>query len=212
MVEDQRSIIDKYFESLSTSQKDCFDQLFKLYKFWNDKINVISRKDIDNFYLHHVLHSLSIAKYVTFEIQSKVMDLGTGGGFPGLPLAIMYPEVQFDLLDSTRKKLTVIDEVANELGIQNIRTIHQRAEQHSESYNFVVCRAVADISILKRYTDKLITKLPGQALPNGLIALKGGDVKSELKAAKIHHAEIVELKEYFEEEFFETKHLIYIQH
>jgi len=211
MVEEQRALIGTYFPDLDSDQILKFDQLFDLYKYWNDQINVISRKDIDNFYLHHVLHSLSIAKFVQFEKETKVLDLGTGGGFPGIPLAILFPEVNFNLLDATRKKLTVINEVAQALNIPNIKTWHQRAEEHSGKYNFVVCRAVADISILKNYTIKLMESAHSQALPNGLIALKGGDLKAELKNANINHAEIVELKTYFEESFFETKQLIYVQ-
>jgi len=211
MVEQQRAFIEKYFSDLESDQKSKIDRLFYLYKSWNEKINVISRKDIDNFYLHHVLHSLSIAKFIKFEGDTKVLDLGTGGGFPGIPLAILFPDTQFNLLDATRKKLTVINEVAEALGISNIKTFHQRAEEHKLTYNFVVCRAVADISVLQNYTNSLFDKTHSQALPNGLIALKGGDLKDELKKAKIKHAEIVELKTYFDESFFETKQLIYVQ-
>ena len=201
----------KYFPNLTETQRTQIESLGQLYLEWNEKINVISRKDIQNLYIHHVLHSFSIAKFVSFSEKAKVIDIGTGGGFPGMPLAILFPETSFTLLDSTRKKLRVIDEVAQATGIKNITTVHQRVEEHKGKYHFVVTRAMASLSKLYRYSQRLINKDHCQGLPNGLIALKGGQLKEELKEARIKHEEIVELSDYFQEDFFSTKQLIYIQ-
>ena len=211
MVSLSSEIIYKYFNELSKHQKDQIDGLGGLYREWNDKINVISRKDIDNLYMHHVLHSLSIAKYMQFSDKAKVIDIGTGGGFPGVPLAILFPETQFVLLDSTRKKLKVIEEVIEALQIENITTVHQRVEEHKASYHFVITRAMANMTLLYRFAQKLVKKTHVQGVPNGLIALKGGHLKSELKEARIKHADVVNISDYFEEPFFETKQLVYVQ-
>jgi 16S rRNA (guanine527-N7)-methyltransferase len=211
MVNKYLDLIFKYFPKLSDHQQEQLSALGGLYEEWNKKINVISRKDIDNLYLHHVLHSLSIAKYVQFVPKAKVIDIGTGGGFPGVPLAILFPETQFTLLDGTRKKLKVIDEVSETIGLKNVKTIHQRAEEHKLKYHFVVTRAMANMTKLYSYSQQLIEKTHCQGLPNGLIALKGGLLEAELKEARIKHEDIVNLTEYFEEDFFETKQLIYIQ-
>jgi len=211
MVNKYLDLVFKYFPNLSDYQKEQFAALGGLYEEWNEQINVISRKDIENLYLHHVLHSLSIAKYIQFVPEAKVIDIGTGGGFPGVPLAIVFPDTQFTLLDSTRKKLKVINEVAEEIGLKNITTVHQRAEEHKLKYHFVITRAMASMTKLYSYSQRLVEKTHCQGLPNGLIALKGGLLKEELNEARIKHEEIINLTDYFEEAFFETKQLIYIQ-
>lgn len=211
MVNKQLERIFEYFPNLDEDQKSKLGALGGLYQEWNAKINVISRKDIDNLYLHHVLHSLSIAKFVDFSPEAKVIDIGTGGGFPGVPLAIYFPETQFTLLDSTRKKLRVIDEVCDAIDIKNIRTVHHRAEEHKSKYHFIITRAMANMSSLFRFSQRLVLRDHIQGLPNGLIALKGGSLTDEMKEANIKHEEIIELTDYFEEDFFSTKRLIYIQ-
>ena len=201
----------KLSPQLDEKQRKQFELLYDLYIEWNQKINVISRKDIENLYEHHVLHSLSIAKYIQFAPKTKVVDLGTGGGFPGVPLAIMFPEVSFTLMDGTKKKLKVIDEVCQAIEVKNATTLHQRAEEHKMKYDYMTCRAVADFSILKKYMHRLISNEHKQGIPNGMLALKGGEVKKELKSAGINHAEIIPITDYFEQDFFSNKHLIYIQ-
>lgn len=206
-------LIEKYFNNLTQNQKQQFSQLGNLYKEWNDKINVISRKDIDNIYLHHVLHSLAIAKVIDFQKGSQVLDLGTGGGFPGIPLAIMFPEVNFTLIDGTRKKIKVVNEVANAIDLSNAKGLHVRAEEHKVKYDFVVTRAVALVEKLVGWTHNLIHDDHQNIMPNGIIALKGGNVKKEIKQApnKVF-ADIYPISDIFSEEYFEEKSVIYIQH
>lgn len=199
----------KYFPNLSERQKGQLQQLDALYHDWNAKINVISRKDIDNLYEHHVLHSLGIAQYINFRAGTTVMDLGTGGGFPGIPLAIMFPEVKFHLVDSTKKKILVCDEVIKGLGLQNVTTRWCRAEEEKGKFDFVVSRAVMPLADLVKICRKNVAKECHNALPNGLICLKGGELESETYPMK-NSVEIVPLSDYFSEPFFETKKVVYL--
>lgn len=201
-------IISKYFGNLTDEQKQHFEQLEALYQDWNAKINVISRKDIDNLYEHHVLHSLAIAEYIRFTPGSKVMDLGTGGGFPGIPLAIMYPDTQFLLVDSVRKKLTVCQEVIQALGLKNVETRWCRAEEVKEKFDFVVSRAVMPLVDLIKIIRKNISPKQQNGIPNGLICLKGGELEHEVLPVK-NMSEITPLTDYFEEEYFQTKKIVY---
>jgi 16S rRNA (guanine527-N7)-methyltransferase len=203
----------KYFPQLTPVQIQQFEQLLPLYKEWNDKINVISRKDIDNLYLHHVLHSLAIVKLISFKDNSNILDLGTGGGFPGIPLAILYPSVNFTLIDSTAKKIRVVQEVADALGLKNITPIHTRVEEFKgKQFDFIVTRAVTTLDQLMRWSYRLIKKTHQHALPNGIIALKGGNVKEEIKAlGKGQYAEITPITKYFKEPYFEEKVIVYVQ-
>ena len=180
-----------------------------LYIDWNDKINVISRKDIDNLYLHHVLHSIAIAKYIHFTPGSKVMDVGTGGGFPGIPLAILFPEVEFLLLDSIGKKIKVAENIAKEIGLTNVEVIHSRVENEKRIFHFVVSRAVMPLPDLVKLSKKNISKDQINSIPNGIICLKGGDLTAETEPFK-KIADQVTLTNYFKEPFFETKKLVYI--
>ena len=202
-------IILKYFPHLSDKQKAQFAALYDLYIDWNSKINVISRKDITNLYEHHVLHSLGIAKYIDFKPGSKVMDLGTGGGFPGIPLAILFPDTHFHLVDSIGKKIKVATEVAHAAGINNISTRHCRAEEEKQLFDFVVSRAVMPLTDLLKIIRKNISKEQHNALPNGLICLKGGEMTHEVMPVK-NQTVIYDLKDNFEEEFFETKKVVYV--
>lgn len=205
-------IIKKYFPKLSERQYEQLEQLMPLYQDWNSKINVISRKDIDNLYLHHVLHSMSIGKWTQFNPGTKIMDIGCGGGFPGIPLAILFPHVDFHLVDSINKKLTVVNAVAEEIGLDNITTFHKRAEEVKTKYDFVITRAVAQLPILVKWVRKNISQEHLNALPNGLIALKGGVLDEELKPIKKReYVEVVPLRKMYEEEFFDEKYLIYTQ-
>lgn len=192
-------IIQKYFPELSEKQLELLAQLLPLYKTWNEKINVISRKDIDNFYERHVLHSLAIAKYITFQKNEKVLDIGTGGGFPGIPLAIFFPETKFILIDSIAKKITVANEVIQALQLENIVTKVARAETIKEDVDYVVTRAVAKMDDLLFWSKN--------KHPKKIIALKGGDLKEELEHIK-KNIRIIDLKEFFEEEFFDTKKIV----
>ena len=201
-------LIKKYFKNLTPEQTAQFEKLDELYHDWNAKINVISRKDIDNLYEHHVLHSLGIAEVINFKPGTKIMDLGTGGGFPGIPLAIMFPECQFHLVDSIGKKIKVCTEVAQALNLTNVTTEWTRAENISEKYHFVVSRAVMPLSDLVKIIRKNIAKEQFNALPNGLVCLKGGELANETLPMK-NHTLITPLSDYFEEEFFETKSVVY---
>lgn len=202
-------IIETYFPYLADNQKKQFDALFGLYSYWNAKINVISRKDIDNLYLHHVLHSLAIARYTSFAPCTSIMDVGTGGGFPGIPLAILFPDVQFFLLDSIGKKIRVAAEVSKSLGLANVDVIHSRVEDEKRKFHYIVSRAVMPLPELIRLTCKNISKEHINALPNGAFSLKGGDLTAELHPFK-RIAEVVSLSDYFSEPFFETKKLVYV--
>lgn len=202
-------IILKYFPNLTDKQKEQFAALYDLYLDWNSKINVISRKDIDNLYTHHILHSLAIAKLIQFTPGTKIMDVGTGGGFPGVPLAILFPECQFLLVDSIGKKIRVATEVSSAIGLTNIELRHTRAEEVKETFDFVVSRAVMLLPDLVKIVRKNISKENCNALPNGVICLKGGNLDSELKPFK-KLAEADDLSMYFEEEFFKTKKIVYV--
>lgn len=202
-------IILKYFPNLSEVQQQQFATLYDLYTDWNSKINVISRKDITNLYEHHVLHSLGIAKVMQFRPETAVMDLGTGGGFPGIPLAILFPETHFHLVDSIGKKVKVATEIANAIGLKNVTTRHCRAEEEKQLFDFVVSRAVMPLTDLLKIIRKNIKKEQHNALPNGLICLKGGELEREVMPVK-HQTLMYDLKDYFEEEFFETKKVVYV--
>ena len=202
-------IILKYFPNLSEVQQQQFAALYDLYTDWNGKINVISRKDITNLYEHHVLHSLGIAKVMQFRPETTVMDLGTGGGFPGIPLAILFPETHFHLVDSIGKKVKVATEIANAIGLKNVTTRHCRAEEEKQLFDFVVSRAVMPLTDLLKIIRKNIKKEQHNALPNGLICLKGGELEREVMPVK-HQTLMYDLKDYFEEEFFETKKVVYV--
>ncbi|MDG1528699.1 MAG: 16S rRNA (guanine(527)-N(7))-methyltransferase RsmG [Polaribacter sp.] len=201
-------IIQKYFTDLTEIQVAQFSKLQELYQDWNLKINVVSRKDIDELYLRHVLHSLGIAKIISFKPGSKVMDVGTGGGFPGIPLAILFPETKFHLVDSIGKKIKVVNEVAEGLGLQNVKTTHGRVEEIKEEYDFIVSRAVAQMETFVRWNKGKITKKQNHDLKNGILYLKGGDLSEEL--AKYTSATIYDLPNYFEEDFFETKKVVHL--
>ena len=202
-------LILKYFPRLTEKQKEQFAALYDLYTDWNSKINVISRKDITNLYEHHVLHSLGIAKVMQFRPETTVMDLGTGGGFPGIPLAILFPETHFHLVDSIGKKVKVATEIANAIGLKNVTTRHCRAEEEKQLFDFVVSRAVMPLADLLKIIRKNIKKEQHNALPNGLICLKGGELEREVMPVK-HQTLMYDLKDYFEEEFFETKKVVYV--
>ena len=202
-------LILKYFPDLTEEQKRQFAALYDLYTDWNSKINVISRKDIENLYEHHVLHSLGIAKVIRFKPGTKVMDLGTGGGFPGIPLAILFPEVQFHLVDSIGKKVRVATEIAGSIGLKNVTTRHARAEEEKQLFDFVVSRAVMPLTDLLKIIRKNISPKQQNALPNGLICLKGGELERETMPVK-NKTTMWNLKEFFGEEFFKTKKVVYV--
>lgn len=201
-------IITKYFPNLTEEQIAQFTQLKDLYKDWNLKINVVSRKDIDEIYLRHVLHSLGIAKVMKFQEGAQVLDVGTGGGFPGIPLAILFPETQFHLVDSIGKKIKVVDEVVLGLGLTNVKTTNDRVENVPGQYDFIVSRAVAQMETFVRWVRSHIKKKSTHELKNGLLYLKGGDLTEEL--AKFSSAQIYNLTSYYEEDFFETKKVVYL--
>lgn len=202
-------LITRYFPHLSDQQKEQFAALYDLYTDWNSKINVISRKDITNLYEHHVLHSLGIARFISFKDGSQVMDLGTGGGFPGIPLATLFPEVKFHLVDSIGKKIKVASEIANAIGLKNVTFRHCRAEEEKAKFDFVVSRAVMPLSDLLKIIRKNISSTQMNAIPNGLICLKGGELAKETLPVK-NKVEIMDLKNEFAEEFFETKKVVYV--
>ncbi|MFZ1703766.1 MAG: 16S rRNA (guanine(527)-N(7))-methyltransferase RsmG [Saprospiraceae bacterium] len=205
------NLIHSYFPNLTPEQKHQFGLLEALYKEWNDKINVISRKDIDNLYIHHVLHSLAIAKFVSFTPETKIFDLGTGGGFPGIPLAILFPECQFTLADGTLKKIKVVNEVIEGLQLKNAEGIAKRAEEVKGKFDYVVTRAVAKIDVLIPWSRRLIHQKHKNLYPNGLIALKG-DLTEELKLLpKFEYREIIPISKYFVEPYFQEKFILYVQ-
>ncbi|AVF48913.1 16S rRNA (guanine(527)-N(7))-methyltransferase RsmG [Elizabethkingia anophelis] len=200
-------LILKHFPDITEKQKEQFQKLENLYTEWNQKINVISRKDMDALYEKHILHSLGIAKVMPFAKNTKVLDIGTGGGFPGIPLAILFPEAHFTLVDSIGKKITVVNAVAEGLGLQNVKTYHARAEQVNEKFHFVVSRAVTQMPVFLTWLRGKFEKESFNAKHNGVLYLKGGDLAEELAGIK---AEIFNLKNYFEGEFFDTKKVVYI--
>lgn len=199
----------KYFTDLTDKQKQQFAALFDLYKDWNEKINVISRKDIDNLYLHHVLHSLAIAKAVSFRPGTRILDFGTGGGFPGIPLAILFPETQFKMIDGTGKKIRVVNEVATAIGLENVEAVHLRGEEEKGKYDFVVSRAVMPLPDLMKIVKKNVGKEQRNSLPNGVICLKGGNVEGEMRQFK-KIAEATEITNWFDEDWFKEKFVIYV--
>ena len=202
-------IILKYFPQLTKEQQRQFDALDALYREWNAKINVISRKDIDNLYEHHILHSLAIAKVINFRPGTEILDFGTGGGFPGIPLAILFPECKFKLIDGTGKKIRVAQEVAKAIGLKNCQPEHLRGEDEKGKYDFVVSRAVMPLPDLVKIVRKNIAKTQQNALPNGVICLKGGDLQAELRPFyKI--VETTDISTFFKEEWFKEKHVIYL--
>jgi 16S rRNA (guanine527-N7)-methyltransferase len=202
-------LIHKYFPNISPLQQSKFAQLQELYTEWNGKINVISRQDLDNLYERHILHSLAIAKLITFKSGTEILDVGTGGGFPGIPLAIMFPDSQFHLIDGIGKKITVVTEIAAALGLQNVKAEQIRAEQLRTDYEFIVCRAVTQLPVFFNWVRGKISANHFNTLRNGLLCLKGGDLTDELAAFGRKHR-IYELYQYFEEEFFETKKIVYV--
>lgn len=201
-------LIRKYFSNLNNNQLNKFESLFGIYSDWNSKINVISRKDLDNFYLRHVLHSMSIAKFHHFSSGTSIMDLGTGGGFPGIPLSILYPEVNFHLVDSISKKIKVVEDILKKLNLKNVEIYDDRAENIDITVNFVTCRAVAPMQTLVSWVGKKVSGVHKPDKKNGLLCLKGGDIYAELK--EFNELEVVDLNTYFEESFFESKKLVYL--
>ena len=200
-------LILKYFPNLSEIQKKQFVQLQELYEEWNTKINVISRKDMENLYLKHVLHSLAIAKVIQFVDGTKILDVGTGGGFPGVPLAILFPEVKFLLVDSIGKKIKVVKGVSDKIGLQNLKAEHTRVEQVEGEFDFVVSRAVTRMKVFQQWVRNKISTNQKNTLYNGILYLKGGDLTEELKGIK--NVDIYDIPQYFEEDFFETKKIVY---
>ncbi len=201
-------LILKYFSQLSEEQTKQFELLGDLYEDWNIKINVVSRKDIEELYLRHVLHSLGIAKIQNFRPGAKILDVGTGGGFPGIPLAILFPDVQFHLVDSIGKKIKVVDEVVKGIELENVQTFNERVENISGHYDFIISRAVAQMETFVHWVQGKIAKQNNHELKNGILYLKGGDLSEELKIYR--NAKIYPLSDYFEEEFFETKSVVHL--
>ncbi|MCI5506817.1 MAG: 16S rRNA (guanine(527)-N(7))-methyltransferase RsmG [Prevotella sp.] len=203
------NIITKYFTDITDVQRRQFDALYELYQDWNSKINVISRKDIDNLYEHHVLHSLAIAKTIKFKDDTDILDFGTGGGFPGIPLAILFPNCRFQLIDGTGKKIRVATEVANAIGLKNCTPVHKRGEEEKGKYDFVVSRAVMPLPDLERIVRKNISDKQRNSMPNGIICLKGGNVEGEIQPFR-KYVEVTEISQWFDEEWFKEKYVIYL--
>lgn len=199
----------KAFPSLTATQIEQFQALLPLYKEWNDKINVISRKDIDNLYAHHVLHSLAIAQYIRWKPGTQILDFGTGGGFPGIPLAIMFPECNFKMIDGTGKKIKVVNAVAQAIGLKNVEAVHLRGEEEKGKFDFVVSRAVMPLPDLVKIVRKNISTSQRNALPNGLICLKGGNLVLETQPFK-NKVQLTPISQWFDNEWFNDKHLIYL--
>jgi 16S rRNA (guanine527-N7)-methyltransferase len=202
-------LILKYFPDLNDIQKEQFAMICELYRYWNERINVISRKDIDNLYEHHVLHSLAIAKTISFKNGTKIIDVGTGGGFPGIPLAILFPECDFLLIDSIGKKIRVGIEVSKAINLNNIELKHVRIQEEKQKADFVVSRAVMPLTDLFKLSSKNILKDDKNALPNGIICLKGGELQHEIMPFK-NRTSVFEISEFFKEEFFKTKKVVYV--
>ena len=201
-------ILENYFPDLSSRKKKQFTQLESLYGEWNEKINIISRKDITELYERHVLHSMSIARLIEFAPKSQILDVGTGGGFPGIPLAILFPQVDFYLIDSIGKKIKVVQEISQALDLRNVEARHQRAQEFKRPIDFVVSRAVTKMETFVPWFKKNITKKSKHNLPNGILFLKGGDLKEELQ--NFPKSKVFKLSEFFEEEFFETKKIVHL--
>ena len=203
------NIITKYFTDITDLQRRQFEALYDLYQDWNSKINVISRKDIDNLYEHHVLHSLAIAKTIRFKDGTEILDFGTGGGFPGIPLAILFPNCRFHLIDGTGKKIRVATEVANAIGLKNCTPEHKRGEEEKGKYDFVVSRAVMPLPDLERIVRKNISNKQRNSMPNGIICLKGGNVEGEIQPFR-KYVEVTDISQWFDEEWFKEKYVIYL--
>lgn len=203
------NIIQKYFPNLSPDQINQFDALYGLYQNWNSQINVISRKDIDLLYERHILHSLGIAKVCEFLPNQSILDVGTGGGFPGIPLAILFPETQFLLVDSIGKKIKVVNEVSSAIGLQNLKAIHSRAEQVDEKFDFIISRAVTQLKDFYPWIKGKFNKASKTDFKNGVLYLKGGYLEQELEDSQLKNIKLFPLTDYFEEEFFETKYVVY---
>ena len=201
-------LIQKYFSDLSEGQLIQFEKLELLYKYWNSRINVISRKDIGSLYLKHVLHSLAIAKFIQFSKGTHIIDVGTGGGFPGIPLAILFPDAKFHLVDSIEKKVRVVDAVSNELGLENVTTQCKRVEDIDDKFDFILTRAITDMSTILKWTENNINPNSNNVVPNGIIALKGVDLDQEL--SRIENKKIVAIKDYFDDHYFINKKLVYV--
>jgi len=202
-------ILTKYFPKLTAQQREQFEQLQELYSFWNNQINVISRQDIENLYEKHVLHSLGIAKVLNFKHGTEILDVGTGGGFPGIPLAILFPECQFHLVDSIGKKIKVVTEVAQAIGLKNLTGQHERAENVANDFDFIISRAVTRLKPFYGWVENKVTRNQFNDLRNGILYLKGGDLEEELQEFGKKY-KLYNLSDYFEEEFFETKKVVYV--
>jgi len=203
------AILHKYFPELTVTQIKQFELLQSLYEHWNAQINVISRKDIELLYERHVLHSLGIAKVMSFKSGTKIMDVGCGGGFPGIPLAILFPDSQFYLVDSIGKKIKVVNEIASAIGLTNLKAEHKRAEEVKENFEFIVSRAVTEFPAFYKWVQNKVSKKQFNNLPNGILYLKGGDLKEELKSFE-KRVVLYDLKDYFDEPFFDTKKVVYL--
>ena len=204
-----KNIVYKYFTQLTDTQQKQIDQLDELYRDWNAKINVISRKDIDGLYLHHVLHSMALSRILRFKPGTRILDFGTGGGFPGIPLAILFPECQFRLIAGTGKKIKVAQAVADAIGLKNVEAVHRRGEEEKDKFDFIVSRAVMPLPDLVKIVRKNIAREQHNALANGLLVLKGGNLKEEIRPFK-NIVELTPLSDYFEEEWFQEKYAIYL--
>ncbi|MBT4324886.1 MAG: 16S rRNA (guanine(527)-N(7))-methyltransferase RsmG [Cryomorphaceae bacterium] len=200
--------LKKYFPNLSQDQLEKFTRLVPIYKDWNSKVNLISRRDIENLFTNHILHSLSIVKIIEFESSTSVLDVGTGGGFPGIPLAIFFPNVKFTLLDSIGKKIKVVESVSKDLSLSNVTAINDRVENHFDKYDFILSRAVAKMDKFYSLVNKNFNSKSINEIPNGIISLKGGDLKDELKDFK--EKKIFDISEFFTDDFFKTKRVVYI--
>ncbi|MFP4019318.1 MAG: 16S rRNA (guanine(527)-N(7))-methyltransferase RsmG [Bacteroidales bacterium] len=202
-------LIKRYFPELTDNQIEILSKLFNAYKYWNEKINVISRKDFENFYKHHVLHSMGVAKFISFSEGTSILDVGTGGGFPGIPLALLFPECEFFLIDSIKKKIKVIEAIKEEFDLKNIHTLQVRVEKYTEKHDFVVSRAVKKFPVFVNWVSNNIKDNNQNKVANGIIYLKGGNIDNEIEPFK-DKIKIIPLDQYFQEEFFQTKKILYL--